>query len=116
VIPFVFAQADPIGIPGPDLMPPLWQTVGALAVVLGLLAVLAWVLRRSTLARRTAGSMTVESALPLGERRSLAIVSVEGRRLLVGLAPGQVSLVTELKPAASFGDAVARAMDQGATS
>jgi hypothetical protein len=41
---------------------------------------------------------------------------VEGRRLLVGLAPGQVSLVTELKPAASFGDAVARAMDQGATS
>lgn len=115
-MPFVLAQVDPIGIPGPDLMPPLWQTLGALVVVLSLLAGLAWLLRRGMLVRRTAGSMAVESALPLGERRSLVVVSVEGRRLLVGLAPGQVSLVTELRPAASFGDAVARAMDPASTS
>ena len=34
--------------------------------------------------------------MPLGERRSLVIVSVEGRRLLLGLTPGQISMVTEL--------------------
>ena len=28
--------------------------------------------------------------MPLGERRSLVIVSVEGRRLLLGLTPGQI--------------------------
>ena len=36
--------------------------------------------------------------VPLGDRRSLVIVSVEGRRLLLGLTPAQVSLVTELAP------------------
>jgi flagellar biogenesis protein FliO len=41
----------------------------------------------------------VEGAVPLGERRSLMIVSVEGRRLLLGLTPMQVSLVTELSAA-----------------
>ncbi len=39
----------------------------------------------------------VETAVPLGERRSLVIVAVEGRRLLLGLTPAQVSLVTELR-------------------
>jgi flagellar biogenesis protein FliO len=33
----------------------------------------------------------VETAVPLGERRSLVIVSVEGRRILLGLTPGQIS-------------------------
>jgi flagellar biogenesis protein FliO len=45
--------------------------------------------------------MTIESATPLGERRSLVIVKVEGRRLLLGLTPMNVSLVTELAPALS---------------
>jgi flagellar biogenesis protein FliO len=48
--------------------------------------------------------------VPLGERRSLVVVSVEGRRLLLGLTPAQVSLVTELAaaPPAGFQDAVDR--------
>jgi flagellar biogenesis protein FliO len=40
--------------------------------------------------------------VPLGERRSLVIVAVEGRRLLLGLTPGQISMVTELGPARGF--------------
>jgi flagellar biogenesis protein FliO len=36
----------------------------------------------------------------LGERRSLVIVSVEGRRLLLGLTPTSMSLVAELPSAA----------------
>ena len=103
------AQQSVTGIPGPELMPSFWQTTGATLVVLGLLAVLAWVLKRGTLARRSRGGLMVESALPLGDRRSLAIVTVENRRLLLGIAPGQVSLITELAAQASFDESLARA-------
>jgi flagellar biogenesis protein FliO len=43
----------------------------------------------------------VETAIPLGERRSLVIVSVEGRRLLLGLTSTNISLVTELRAGAT---------------
>ena len=66
-------------------------------VVVALLAVAAWMLRRHSPVRRGRQSMAIESGLPLGERRSLLIVSVEGRRLLLGLAPSQVTLITELR-------------------
>ncbi len=106
----VFAQST-LPPAGPALMPPVWRTLGALAVVLGLLAALAWLLRRGTLSRRRGRGLGVESALALGERRSLVVVSVEGRRLLLGLAPNGVSLVTELQPhpAGTFDEAMVRA-------
>jgi flagellar protein FliO/FliZ len=104
----ILAQAGTPGIAGPDLMPSLWRMVGALAVVLALLGGLAWLLRRGHLARRRSTGMGIESAISLGERRSLVVVSVEGRRLLVGLAPNHVSLVTELGPA-PFEEALAQA-------
>jgi flagellar protein FliO/FliZ len=72
----------------------------AVFVVFGLLALLAWLARRGTLggllARQSRSPVKVESAVPLGSQRSLVIVSIEGRRLLLGLTPMQVSLVTEL--------------------
>ena len=69
----------------------------ALAVVGALLAATVWGLKRVTDARRGRQLLSVESALSLGDKRSLVIVAVEGRRLLVGVAPGGVSLVTELQ-------------------
>jgi hypothetical protein len=60
----------------------------ALAVVLVLLGGLAWLLRRGVLARRQSGALGVETALALGDRRSL---------------------VTELGPASAFDAALARA-------
>jgi len=91
----------------------VWRSVLALALVAALLAVFVWLVRRGTFGpvtgRRRGGLMTVESAMPLGERRSLVVVTVEGRRLLLGLTPMQVSLVTELRaaPAGGFADALA---------
>ncbi len=109
---------------GPDIALPLGRMLVALAVVLVMLGGLAWLMRRGVLRRRGAGALGIESALTLGDRRSLIILSVEGRRLLLGLAPGNVSLLTELArsapgmPAgsgsgASFGDALARAAAPG---
>lgn len=75
-----------------------FQSFAAVLIVLGLVAGLAWLLRRGAFAGLTRGNrpITVETAVPLGERRQLVIVSVEGRRLLLGLTPGQISMVTEL--------------------
>lgn len=109
----VLAQADVVGAAGPDLMPSVWRTMGALAVVLGLLAALTWLLRRQQAIRRSGKGMGVESAISLGERRSLAIVTVEGRRLLLGLAPNNVTLVTELAPLPTFDQAITQATAAG---
>jgi flagellar protein FliO/FliZ len=105
----VLAQTDVVGAAGPDLLPSVWRTMGALVVVLALLAALTWLLRRQQTIRRTGKGMGVESAISLGERRSLAIVTVEGRRLLVGLAPNHVALVTELAPLPTFDQAITQA-------
>jgi flagellar protein FliO/FliZ len=71
----------------------------AVLIVLGLVTALAWLLRRGSLGALTGrgGAINVETAVALGERRSLVIVSVEGRRLLLGLTPTTMQLVTELQ-------------------
>jgi flagellar protein FliO/FliZ len=78
-------------------------------VVIALLAGAAWALRRYLPSRRARQTIAVETAVPLGERRSLVIVSVEGRRLLLGLAPGHIGLVTEL--GASFAQSLDRSIE-----
>ena len=81
-----------------------FQSFFAVLVVLGLVAAMAWLARRGAFGTLRGGSrsISVETAVPMGERRSLVIVAVEGRRLLLGLTPGQISMVAELGPAASF--------------
>lgn len=106
-----FAQSDLV-VGGPTL-PSVWRTLGATLVVLVLLAGLAWALRRQQAVRRTGRGLGIESGLSLGERRSVAIVTVEGRRLLLGLAPNSVTLLTELQPLPSFEEAVTQATGQG---
>ncbi|MDE3154003.1 MAG: flagellar biosynthetic protein FliO [Acidobacteriota bacterium] len=84
----------------------------SVVLVLAALAALAWLLRRGKLklpGKRREQAVTVETAVSLGEHRSLVIVAVEGRRLLLGMAPGQVTLLTELRQAApAFGVALER--------
>lgn len=108
----LFAQADAVNAAGPDLVPSLGRTFGALLVVFALLGALAWLLKRQQAIRRTGKGLGVESAISLGDRRSLAIVTVEGRRLLLGLAPNNVTLVTELEALPTFDDAVDAATAQ----
>ena len=74
----------------------------ALLVVFALLGLFVWLARRGTLGpvglRRRSSGVVVQTAVPLGERRSLAVVAVEGRRLLLGLTPMQITLLAELSP------------------
>jgi flagellar protein FliO/FliZ len=116
VTPFVLAQINAVGAGTPDLVPSIWRMFVGLAVVLALLGALAWLLRRGLGAKRGANGLGVESALALGDRRSVVVVTVEGRRLLLGLAPNHVSLVTELGPQTSFHTQVTRAIERDAAS
>ena len=84
------------------------QAILSAFVVVAVLGAAAWALTRSNTLRRAQASIVVESAVALGDRRSLVVVSVEGRRLLLGLAPQHVGLVTELKPG---GAEFSRALD-----
>ena len=75
------------------------NTFPATVIVLALVAALAWLVRRGPLGRLVSAGqpVAVEAAISLGERRSLVIVTVEGRRLLLGLTSTHISLVTELR-------------------
>jgi flagellar protein FliO/FliZ len=88
------------------------QSVLAVFLVLGLLGALAWAVRRGAFASlQQRGPVTIETAVPLGERRSLIVVAVEGRRLLLGLTPAQVSFVTELQSPATATRSVSAGSD-----
>ena len=76
----------------------------SLAAVLALLAAFIWALRRGSFGLaglRSRAAIAIETATSLGDRRSLVIVSVEGRRILLGVTPGAVSLISELAPSAA---------------
>jgi len=91
--------------------------LAATGLVLLALVGAAWLIRRGTIAlprrRSNPFGLNVETAFPLGERRSLAVVSVEGRRLLLGLTPAHVSLITELGDKEPFGARVDRRVSGG---
>ncbi len=106
----LFAQT----LTGVDPVPITGQTMLTIVISLSLLGALAWFLRRGAVTRRSRLPVSVETAVALGERRSLVIVAVEGRRLLLGLTPAQVTLVTELQP--PFSEALNAAVAKAASS
>jgi flagellar protein FliO/FliZ len=80
----------------PDAAGPSLMRVGA-----ALLAVLALLLGIHAALRRTssAGSgrvLRIETRLPVARGGHVAVVRVDGRRLLVGVTPTSVNLITEL--------------------
>jgi flagellar biogenesis protein FliO len=108
----LIALVQPAADPWPTASADGLRALVSVAIVLGLVGVLAWLVRRGSLrigGRGLKGALAVEASVPLGERRSLLIVSLEGRRLLLGLTPVQVSLLTELKASeAGFESALTR--------
>lgn len=102
---------DPSAVPfAADPTPLTARAVTIAVIVVALIAAAAWALRKSAPLRRARLAVAVETAVALGERRSLVVVSVEGRRLLLGLTPAQISLVTELAPPGGFDRALASSM------
>lgn len=70
------------------------QTLLWLMVVVGLILALAWAARRFSVINALGGQgMKVLSALPVGNRERVVLVQVGDKQVLLGVAPGQVSLL-----------------------
>ena len=109
-MPFLLAQAQTVApSTGWSDGPGVVRTLLSLMVVLGLLAGCLWLVRRGGWhggLGKGPRPVQVETAVGLGDRRQLVIVAVEGRRLLLGVTPMHVSLVTELTGTTSFAQAL----------
>ncbi len=114
----VAATAQPIPVKSPVAVVPgqhgldtgstLLQVMFGLAVVLMLIFAIAWFLRRfgqgGLLSHR---QMKVVASLPLGARERIAVVDVAGQQLLLGVAPGRISMLHEF-PAPVIGTSTER--------
>ena len=69
----------------------------SLGLVVALIVVAAWVLRRSPLGAfaRANGPLKVVATLPLGPKERLMLVEFEGSRLLLGVAPSGIFALNE---------------------
>ena len=73
------------------------QVTVALLIVLALLFAAAWGMRRFKLFSRPGqGVLEVVQGINLGPKERAVVVNVQGRRLLLGVAPGCVNLLLEL--------------------
>jgi flagellar protein FliO/FliZ len=78
----------------------LARTMGGLGLVIGLIVLAYVAVRRygpKYLRRQGAQSaLKVIETLPMGEKRSIALIQVEDKRLLIGNTPQQITLLTQL--------------------
>jgi flagellar protein FliO/FliZ len=86
----VAAAADKVAPSTPPVM--LGQVVLGLLFVVGIILLLAWVLKK--MGHGVGGysrSMRVIATLPLGTREKAALVQVGDKQILLGVAPGRVN-------------------------
>ncbi|MBL8481156.1 MAG: flagellar biosynthetic protein FliO [Rhodocyclaceae bacterium] len=79
-----------------DTTASLLQLLAGMAVVLALLFGTLWAIRRLQGTRGGAGMLRVVSACAVGARERVVVVEVERQRLVLGVAPGSVRLLTTL--------------------
>ncbi len=92
----------------------LLETVGGLVLVLALILGLAWMLKRlGHLPGAGKGGVQILGGVSLGPRERAVLLSVDGTRLLVGVAPGRVQTLHVLArdAAADSGEFVRRLQD-----
>lgn len=75
----------------------LMQWLASCFLVIALILVLAWLLKKSRLVPSVMQSqLKVVSMLPLGSREKLLVVKVGEQQLLLGMTPNQISLLYQL--------------------
>lgn len=75
----------------------LMQWLASCFLVIALILVLAWLLKKSRLVPSVMQSqLKVVSMLPLGSREKLLVVKVGEQQLLLGMTPNQISLLCQL--------------------
>lgn len=100
--PAVMAQAPDapaaMGSPSNDLTGSLMQMLFGLAVVIALLLACLWVIRRLAAPRGSAAAIKVLGAAAVGPRERVVLVRLGEQLLVLGVAPGSVTKLHEMKP------------------
>jgi flagellar protein FliO/FliZ len=82
-----------------DIWPYILNLVVALAIVIGLILLITWLLK-ITMGRRFSfggsGLLQVVASVPLGERRFISVLRVGERYYLIGISAGEISLLSTL--------------------
>lgn len=127
LLPSVAWAAESAAAPRADLPDPLsWgsllQLGLGLGLVVGLILLLGWLVRRVSGAAASGQGMQVLAALPLGPRERAVLVQVGREQLLLGVAPGRVSLLkhfdapvvdSEAARGAAFADRLQQVLGRG---
>lgn len=88
------------------------QVTVALVIVLAVLFVAAWSMRRFKLFNRAGqGALEVVQGINLGPKERAVLIKIDNRRLLLGVAPGCVNLLVELPAEKSSESATPAATD-----
>jgi flagellar protein FliO/FliZ len=89
--------ASAVAASGPASAGSLLQVLLGLVVVLGLMALCAWMLRRFN-ATKTAGgtSIRIVGGVSVGTRERVMVVEVADQWIVVGVAPGQVRALSTM--------------------
>lgn len=74
------------------------QLMTGLIIVVGLIFLLAWFLRRYSSLPGQSRAMTVVASLPLSAREKIVLVQAGDKQLLLGVAPGSVNLLASYDP------------------
>ena len=98
----------------------IMQMVLGLALVIAVILILAWVLRRVSNLQQSHQKMKVISSISLGTRERAVLIEVGDRQVLLGVAPGSVSLlesfperVISAVPNSEFAKDLKNSMDAG---
>ena len=86
------AQASQPGAPIEVLSPgTMLQFALGLGAVLGLIVTAGWVMKRTALGKSAPGMIKVLAGVAVGQRERVVIVEVADVRMVLGVAPGQVT-------------------------
>lgn len=88
-------------LPGTDLWGNYFQSLGAVFLLLGLLALGFYLLKRfgpkAGFRGFQRGSLRLEAQLPLGPRRSVCVVRFLNKHLVLGVTDSQINLLTTME-------------------
>lgn len=76
----------------------LLRMVLGLGVVLGLMVLIAWLMKRFTPGLKQQSVVRIVGGVSVGSRERVVVVEVADRWLVLGVAPGQVTQLANLEP------------------
>ncbi len=113
---FACAQQSPI-LPGSSPFYSLLQVLFALAVVLGVIGLFAWLLRRMSQGQRFGGGLLkIRGGVMLGPKERVVLLEVADTWIVVGVGAGQVSALHSMPRPAGDQSLPSEAASSGAFS